>query len=149
MWKLLKRPQGKSRGQGKLKPAREIDFSMVHDSWGEDNDPGKQPSREKLEEIVHYAKKGGTPEALQALLKESKKGKIAWMAELKKAMWTTPSGKRKTVMRRNRRQPDRADLKGELSNYVPQIIVGIDISGSIDDSAVLDYLTEIIAMYGI
>lgn len=135
--------------RGKLKPAREIDFSMVHDSWGEDNDPGKQPSREKLEEIVHYAKKGGTPEALQALLKKSGQGKVSWMEELRKAIWTTPSGKRKTVTRRNRRQPDRADLKGELSNYVPQIIVGIDISGSIDDAAVLDYLTEIIAMYGI
>lgn len=54
-----------------------------------------------------------------------------------------PAGKRRTVTRRNRRQPDRLELKGELRDFVPQVIVAIDISASINDDEIRRYLTEI------
>ena len=46
-------------------------------------------------------------------------------------MGTVESNKKKTITRRNRRQPNRLDLRGELRNHKAEIAVAIDISGSI------------------
>ena len=48
-------------------------------------------------------------------------------------MGTVESNKKKTITRRNRRQPNRLDLRGELRNHKAEIAVAIDISGSISD----------------
>lgn len=132
--------------KAKLKKPNEIDFSMVHDSWGEDSSHGKESSKEKLDEIVSIARKGGTPEELKSILLDVGPGQVEWTQELKRAIKSTPSGKRKTIMRRSRRQPERAELKGELNNYAPEIIVALDISGSIEDKDVIYYLTEIVSI---
>lgn len=130
----------------KLKKPNEIDFSMVHDSWGEDSSHGKESSKEKLDEIIAISRKGGTPEELKSILLDVGPGQVEWTQELKRAIASTPSGKRKTVMRRSRRQPERPELKGELNNYAPEIIVALDISGSIEDKDVIYYLTEIVSI---
>ena len=59
-------------------------------------------------------------------------------------MGTIQCGKNKTIMRRNRRQPYRVDLRGELSKKIAKVLVAIDISGSISDDEYNLAIKEII-----
>lgn len=140
---LKDNPEGRAR----LAKKGEIDFSMVHDAWAEDSDAGKDEKKERLDAIMKYSSKGGIPKELESILKEKESSKVRWTDELRKAISTTPSGKRKTITRRNRRQPERIELKGELSNYIPEIIIAIDISGSINDKEAHDYVREVVGLF--
>ncbi len=125
---------------------QKIDFSHVHDAWNLGNDLRKETSREKLDAMLQGARKAPLPEELKSLLKIEDRSLIDWKSTLRRALITMPAGKRRTVTRRNRRQPDRLDLKGELRNFVPEVVVAIDISASIDDGEIRRYLTEIFAI---
>ncbi len=59
-------------------------------------------------------------------------------------MGTLEKGRKKTIMRRNRRQPNRLDLRGEISNHIAKIVVAIDISGSISDEEFNVAINEVI-----
>ena len=58
---------------------------------------------------------------------------MPWNLYLKRLMGTVESNKKKTITRRNRSQPDRLDLRGQLRSHQAKIIVALDISGSISD----------------
>ena len=53
---------------------------------------------------------------------------------------------KKTITRRNRRQPNRLDLRGELRNHKAEIIVAIDISGSISDEEFKQAVKEVLSI---
>jgi predicted metal-dependent peptidase len=57
-----------------------------------------------------------------------------------------PSGYRKTVTRKDRRQPDRLDLRGKLSDHAVNIAVAIDISGSMTDTEIDQAMVEIFSI---
>ena len=71
------------------------------------------------------------------------KPEISWSKYLKRLISVYPSGYKKTVTRKNRRQPDRLDLRGVLRNHISKILVAIDISGSITDEEIKEILREI------
>lgn len=123
-----------------------IDFSRVHDAWNRGNDLKKEASREKLSAMLREAGKGGTPEELKNLIQASGPAKLSWSDALRRALISMPAGRRKTITRRNRRQPHRLDLKGELRDYVPEVIVAIDISASIQDHDLKHFLSEILGI---
>ena len=52
----------------------------------------------------------------------------------------------KTITRRDRRQPDRLDLRGRLPKNETELIVAIDISASINDSDMHKILMEILSI---
>jgi len=56
------------------------------------------------------------------------------------------SGYKKTITRKNRRQPDRLDLRGILPRNETELIVAIDISASIKDTDIHKILVEIISI---
>lgn len=122
---------------------QKIDFNHVHDAWNLGNDFRREVSREKLETLLLGARKADLPEELKTLLKIDGPSVIDWRNALRRALITMPAGKHRTVTRRNRRQPDRLELKGELRDFVPEVIVAIDISASINDEEIHRYLTEI------
>ena len=59
-------------------------------------------------------------------------------------MGTVESNKKKTITRRNRRQPNRLDLRGELRGHKAQIAVALDISGSISDEEFKQAIKEVL-----
>lgn len=132
--------------KGKYRKEFGIDFNRVHDAWNRGNDLKKEASREKLDAMLREAGKSGTPQELTSLIKPEGKARLSWGDALRRAITSMPAGRRKTVTRRNRRQPQRLDLKGELRDFVPEIIVAIDISASIQDKEIRNYLTEILGI---
>ena len=59
---------------------------------------------------------------------------------------TIRSGYKKTIMRRDRRQPERVELRGKLPNMIPEITVAIDISASMSDEDIKKIMIEILAL---
>ena len=78
-----------------------------------------------------------------ASLKNSK-GELPWNLYLSRLMGTVESNKKKTITRRNRRQPNRLDLRGELRSHKAEIAVAIDISGSISDEEFKQAIKEVL-----
>lgn len=138
--------EGRSDRQKQFQKEDTIDFAHVHDAWSLGNDFRKEVSREKREALLQNARKAELPEELTSLLKADGRAVIDWPGALRRALISMPAGKRRTVTRRNRRQPDRLDLKGELRDFVPEVIVAIDISASIQDQEIRRYLSEIFAI---
>ena len=77
---------------------------------------------------------------------KSSKGELPWNLYLKKLMGTVEANKKKTTTRRNRRQPNRLDLRGELRGHKAEIAVAIDISGSISDEEFKQAIKEVLSI---
>ncbi len=58
---------------------------------------------------------------------------LPWHWYLKKLVGSVASGMKKTTARRNRRQPERLDLPGQLRAHKAKLFIALDISGSISD----------------
>lgn len=71
---------------------------------------------------------------------------LAWQAILKKYVGTITANKRRTRMRLNRRQPERFDLSGTMSDKLLKIVVTVDTSGSMDDEMIAEVFNEIFAI---
>ena len=59
-------------------------------------------------------------------------------------MGTVESNRKKTITRRNRRQPNRLDLRGELRGHKAEIAVALDTSGSISDEEFKQAIKEVL-----
>ena len=75
---------------------------------------------------------------------KNSKGELPWNLYLKRLMGTVESNKKKTITRRNRRQPNRLDLRGELRSHKAKIAVALDISGSISDEEFNQAIKEVL-----
>ena len=131
---------------GKIKNETGFDYNNVHDEWGKGKDLSNDISKEKLATTLEYSMKSNVPNEILKLMPNTEKSKINWKKEIRDAIKSMPSLKRKTMARRNRRQPERLDLRGELRQYSPKIIVAIDVSASIDNSDIKDFLIEILPL---
>ena len=54
--------------------------------------------------------------------------------------------RKKTITRRNRRQPNRLDLRGEIRGHKAEITVAIDISGSISNEEFKQAIKEVLSI---
>ena len=143
----------------------EDDEGEEDDSWGEDTDSGFNPEKahdlwdenenidEKMlkdftEKFISNAEKCTIPLYLEGMISalRKSKGELPWNLYLKRLMGTVESNKKKTITRRNRRQPNRLDLRGELRNHKAEIAVAIDISGSISDEEFKQAIKEVLAI---
>ena len=128
--------------------AVEFDIEKTHDSWDESDEIDEKTLKEFTEKIANDSQKGSVPIYLESMIKalKSSKGEIPWNLYLKKLMGTIESNKKKTRTRRNRRQPDRLDLRGELRGHKAEIAVAIDISGSISDEEFKQAIKEVLSI---
>jgi len=120
----------------------------THDLWEASSDIDEKTLREFTEKSISNSLKGEIPaylEGMIAALKNSK-GELPWNLYLNRLMGTIESNKKKTVTRRNRRQPNRLDLRGELRSHKPQIAVALDISGSISDEEFKQAIKEVLSI---
>ncbi|MFL0266811.1 VWA-like domain-containing protein [Candidatus Clostridium radicumherbarum] len=120
----------------------------THDLWEGSSDIDEKTLNEFTEKFVSNSEKGTIPaylEGMIAALKNSN-GEIPWNLYLHRLMGTIESNKKKTITRRNRRQPNRLDLRGELRSHKPQIAVALDISGSISDEEFKQATKEVLSI---
>jgi predicted metal-dependent peptidase len=69
--------------------------------------------------------------------------KVSWKKELKDIIGNKKANKTKTIMRPNRRQPNRIELKGNKKDYTFTVVAICDVSGSMYNKMVLDGLNEL------
>lgn len=129
-----------------LLASEKVNYEEVHDRWVESEDEDSDEVRDKLKSTLQLASRNGVPDEVLRIVKDNLKGDVPWTSVIRKALRTLPKGKKRTVTRVNRRQPDRLDLRGELKNHIPDITVAIDISGSIDSKSMNDFLKEILTL---
>ncbi len=126
----------------------ENEFSpeKTHDIWEDSDDIDKQTLIEFTEKFIDNSQKGINPAYLKDMISALKnsKGELPWNLYLNRLMGTVESNKKKTITRRNRRQPDRLDLRGELRSHKAEIAVAIDISGSISDEEFKQAIKEVL-----
>ena len=84
-------------------------------------------------------------EALNRLLSPPS---VSWKALLKRYIGTIPHGHRKTRTRLSRRQPERYDISGTVSDRIVKLIVAIDTSGSMSAETLERIMAEIFAIIG-
>jgi len=128
--------------------AVEFDIEKTHDSWNESDEIDEKTLKEFTEKIADNSQKGSIPNYLEGMIKslKSNKGELPWNLYLKKLMGTVEANKKKTITRRNRRQPNRLDLRGELRGHRAEIAVAIDISGSISDEEFKQAIKEVLSI---
>lgn len=126
----------------------EFDNEYTHDIWEESSDMDEKTLGQFTEKIAQASKKGEIPTYLEGLLSslQNRSSELPWNLYLSRLMGTLESSKKKTVTRRNRRQPDRLDLRGELRSHKLKIIVAIDISGSISTEEFKNAMIELLGI---
>lgn len=128
--------------------AVEFDIEKTHDFWDESDEVDEKTLKEFTEKIADNSQKGSIPIYIEGMIKslKSSKGELPWNLYLKKLMGTVEANKKKTTTRRNRRQPNRLDLRGELRGHKAEIAVAIDISGSISDEEFKQAIKEVLSI---
>lgn len=118
----------------------------THDIWEDSNDIDEKMLKEFTEKFINSSQKGEIPDYLEGIISSLKnsRGELPWNLYLKKLMGTVESNKKKTITRRNRRQPNRLDLRGELRGHKAEIAVALDISGSISDEEFKQAIKEVL-----
>ncbi len=126
----------------------EFNPKKTHDSFDESDEVDDKIIKSFTEKFAELSTKGKLLIQVQAMIKSlrSNENEIPWNIYLRKLMGTLESNKKKTVTRRNRRQPDRLDLRGELRGHKAKIIVAIDISGSISDAEFVQAMREVLSI---
>lgn len=121
-----------------------LDISKAHDAWEESN-LNYDAIKDMTKKTAISSFKGNAPKDIKAIINAyTEKAEIPWQETLKKLMPSLRAGERKTITRRNRRQPDRLDIRGTLPNNIPEIIVAIDISASMSEEEVHKIMIEIL-----
>ena len=124
------------------------DPEKMHDMWQESDEVDEKTLKEFAEKVISASQKGTIPSQVESLIANLKnsQGEIPWNIMLKKLMGTVESNKKKIITRRNRRQPNRLDLRGEIRNHKAEITVAIDISGSISNEEFKQAIKEVLSI---
>lgn len=127
---------------------RTHDPAHAHDVWSESEDSfNLEQIKELTKKTASNAVRGKIPNEFKDIIEElNQKSEISWKDYLRKVVGTLPSGYKKTITRKDRRQPDRLDLRGKLSKQIAQIILVIDISGSITDKEIEQIMIEVFSI---
>src|SRR5574344_1942883 len=85
----------------------DFDPERTHDMWEESDEVDEKTLNEFTEKFADSAQKGKNPNYIDAMIKslKNRNGELPWNLFLKKLMGTIEANKKKTVTRRNRRQP--------------------------------------------
>ncbi|WP_010234995.1 vWA domain-containing protein [Clostridium arbusti] len=130
------------------KTETEYNPENTHDIWKDSSEIDEKTLKEFTEKFINSSHKGTIPDYLDNMISSLKNsnGELPWNLYLKRLMGTVLSNKKKTITRRNRRQPARLDLRGQLRSYKAKIAVAIDISGSISDEEFNQAIKEIMSI---
>lgn len=123
-----------------------LDIDKAHEIWDEiDIDEESITSLTKKTAISAYNE--NMPIGLQKIiLAYDEKPEISWQSVLKNSIPKVKCGYKKTIVRRNRRQPERFDLRGCLPKNEAHVVVAVDISASMKDDEMRKILIEILSI---
>lgn len=123
-----------------------LDMNRAHEIWDEiDIDSESINSLTKKTAISAY--NNNAPEGLQKIiLAYDERSEISWESVLKNSIPRVKSGYKKTIVRRNRRQPERFDLRGCLPKNEAEVVVAVDTSASMKEDEMKKILIEILSI---
>ena len=118
----------------------------THDIWEDCDEIEEQTLRDFTEKFIRQSQKGEIPHYLGNMIAALKgsKGELPWNLYLSRLMGSVESHYKKTMTRRNRRQPNRLDLRGNLRSHKAEIAVAFDISGSISHEEFKQAVKEVL-----
>lgn len=123
-----------------------IDMSKAHDMW-EEIELSEEDIKNLTKKTALSSYDKDAPDGIGKIISSYReKAEIPWQTVLKNILPTVKSGYKKTITRRDRRQPDRLDLRGRLSKSETELIVAIDISASMNEEDMHKILVEILAI---
>lgn len=124
---------------------REYDPEKTHAIWEETDEIDEKTLTAFTKKQVLAAQKGEVPAYLGSIIAglENSQGELPWQFYLNQLMGRLESQKKKTMTRRNRRQPERLDLRGHLRAHRVEIAIAIDISGSISQEEFKQAMKEV------
>lgn len=119
-------------------PLEKENYEDFHSGWeknGEFDPRTINKAFYKIVENVLEKDRGLMPVYLDGYFQKllSGKGELKWQQILKRELGKLPVPYKKTITRKDRRQPKRLDLKGRLPKYICKIFVAIDTSGSMGE----------------
>ena len=125
---------------------QEFDPEKTHDIWEESDELDEKTVKEFTEKFIDSSQKGKIPAYLEGMISSLKnsKGELPWNLYLNRLMGSVESNNKKTITRRNRRQPNRLDLRGKIRNHKAQVAVALDVSGSISDEEFKQAIKEVL-----
>ena len=126
----------------------EYDPHTTHDLWEQSDKLEEQVEQAFVEKFIQEAQKGNAPSYVGEMIRSlnKSKGELPWNLYLKRLIGKVPSQPKKVVTRRNRRQPERLDLRGELRGHKAKIAVALDISGSISEEEFKQAMKEVLSL---
>lgn len=125
---------------------KEIDSRKAHELWDK-SELSKEDIKGNMKKIALSLGNKNTPEDLEKVIKSfNEREEISWEQVLKSILPSIRSGYKRTITRRNRRQPERLDLRGRLPSNEPEIIIAIDISASMSDNDIRKIMVEVLAI---
>lgn len=116
-----------------------------HSKWNE-----SEGSEEAAKEIARQASESATQksrgmmptECADAIIMLKMKEQIDWKKELRRIVGNRKAYSKLTIKKNDRRFPDRKDLRGKTKDHVADILVVLDVSGSMSDEEILYGLNE-------
>ena len=128
------------------KDKHEINMEESHELWDEIN-ISEEDIKSLTEKTAISAYNDKIPDALKnIILSYNKAPEIPWQIVLKNMLPSVKYGYKRTITRRDRRQPERLDIRGRLPKNDTNVIVAIDISASMSDEDIEKILIEILAI---
>ncbi len=126
----------------------EYSIEKTHDIWEDSSEIDEKTLQEFTEKAINNSEKGEIPTYLKSMISVLKNsgGELPWNLYLNRLMGTVQSNNKKTITRRNRRQPDRLDLRGQLRSHKAKIVVALDISGSISEEEFNQAIKEVLSI---
>lgn len=122
----------------------EYDISKAHMSWKKCEQNSEELKKRVAKETIKYSK---VPGALIKVIEEfNLEEEINWKDYVKNLIPRLPHKYKKTITRKDRRQPERLDIRGKLRNHISQILIAVDISGSIGDKEIAEIVKEVFAL---
>lgn len=125
-----------------------FNLEKTHELWQDSGDIDEKTLQEFTEKFIANSQKGSIPNYLESMISALKnsQGELPWNLYLRRLMGTVEGNKKKTITRKNRRQPDRLDVRGQLRSYKANLAVALDISGSISTEEFQQAIKEVLAI---
>ena len=118
-----------------------------HSMWDDISSEEEELASEMMEKILEQAmekSRGNVPGNIETLMELWKRApKLSWKKILKKFVSSKKGSRESTIKRRNRRIRTLGVKGNKVSYDQPEIVVGIDTSGSMSDEEIVEGLQEI------
>jgi len=121
------------------------DHSKWHESEGNE-EAAKEITRQMTETATNKSRGLSPAEASDALALLRMKEQIDWKKELRRIVGNRKAFSRLTIKKNDRRFPERKDLRGKTKDHVADILVILDVSGSMSDAEIIYGMNEIRAI---